>query len=498
MKQKYYEELSMSMYPSALLHRFGVNGKVSGSIYAVGEMKEVIPIIHGPRGCGYHYRYSARRRNYPYYNVISSEMEEGEIVFGGEEKLFQTIIETYRLYSPKLIVVIPTPVSDVIHDDITSAVKRAKDKGINVIGIKSELFSHRDKSYSAKRFKEVAKQRFGESKNLDFDIKGCGFTEVLYSLVEEVMVKTEVIPLTVNIEPIGFGPHGKQVLKEIEDTLRLVNVRVNSYFPSSTYEEVLAMPSASLNIIRRLRWAKKMKEKFGTPYLQINTIGRYSGIKGISQFYRDLGIKLGIENEMENLVKTKEKNALDRTSLVKEKISNYRVMIISRNIQSVPYLIEKYALDYAMDILSCVVILTDKTKKNLDINHSVLEGLKSKIDSAINECSKNTELIINPREEELEELSKNCDVIVGTEDYSFHRFGLPVIHPRHDTMSLSYESYIRSIEKMGEKLESSINKPNLIINKLGYDRESYPLLPHNNIIATEKMWSEMWLHRKGK
>ncbi|MCT4563427.1 MAG: nitrogenase component 1 [Maledivibacter sp.] len=498
MRQKYYEELSISMYPAALLHRFGVNGKVSGSIYAVGEMKGVIPIIHGPRGCGYHYRYSARRRNYPYYDVISSEMEEREIIFGGEEKLYETIIKTHELYSPKLIVVIPTPISDVIHDDIVSAVKRARDKGINVIDIKSELFSHRDKSYSAKRFKEVAKQKFGQSKNLDFDIKGCGFTEMLYAIVEDIMVKTEVIPLTVNIETIGFGPHGKQVLREVEDTLGLVNVRINTYFPSTSYEKVVTMSSASLNIVRRLRWAKNMKEKFGTPYLQINTTGRYSGIKGISEFYRDIGIQLGIEDAMENLIKIKEKNALDRVLLFKEKISAYRVMIISSNIQSVPYLIKKYAVDYGMNIIACTVILTEKTKKNLDIDDGVLSNLKNKIGSAINECSKTTELLINPTHKEVKKISRRCDVIVGTDDYSFHELGLPIVHPRHDTMSLSYESYISSVEKMYGKLKTSANKPNLILNKLEYDRESYPLLSKGNIIATEKMWSKMWLHRKGK
>ena len=59
MRQPFFEDLMTAMYPSGLLHTFGVNGKISGSVGAVGEMQEVLPLLHSPRGCGFHYRYSA-------------------------------------------------------------------------------------------------------------------------------------------------------------------------------------------------------------------------------------------------------------------------------------------------------------------------------------------------------------------------------------------------------------------------------------------------------
>ena len=52
MRQPFFEDLMTAMYPSGLLHTFGVNGKISGSVGAVGEMQDVLPIIHSPRGCG--------------------------------------------------------------------------------------------------------------------------------------------------------------------------------------------------------------------------------------------------------------------------------------------------------------------------------------------------------------------------------------------------------------------------------------------------------------
>ena len=56
MRQPFFEDLMTAMYPSGLLHTFGVNGKISGSVGAVGEMQEVLPLLHSPRGCGFHYR----------------------------------------------------------------------------------------------------------------------------------------------------------------------------------------------------------------------------------------------------------------------------------------------------------------------------------------------------------------------------------------------------------------------------------------------------------
>ena len=46
MRQPFFEDLMTAMYPSGLLHTFGVNGKISGSVGAVGEMQErMTPLV---------------------------------------------------------------------------------------------------------------------------------------------------------------------------------------------------------------------------------------------------------------------------------------------------------------------------------------------------------------------------------------------------------------------------------------------------------------------
>ena len=495
-KQNYFEDLTIAIYPSNLLHNFGVNGKISGSVYACGEMEGVIPIVHGPIGCGYHYRFSARRRHYPYFNLISSELTEEDIIYGGEDKLYSTIIDTYERYNPKLILIIPSPISDIINDDIEVVAKRAREKGINVISIKSELFSHRDKNYVRKRMAEVSKQKFGKGKNIDFDIMGCGYTEALYAMVDNVMVEQKPIQKSINIETIGWGKHGKLVIGEVEGFLAKAGITINSHFPSTSYENIVTLPKASLNIVRRLRWAKKMKEKFGTPYLQINTTGRYSGLDGICNFYMDVGKELDIALEMEELVDEEWRNAKVQVENDREEIKRHKVLVITRNLRSLPYLIKKYVLDYGVNISCCAAVLTDQSRKNLNIDDNILDNLLNRVKDSLNIYAPNIEFALNPDDDKLLLMSKNCDAIMGTDDFYYEKFGIPVINPIHEDISLSFESYIRTVKRIRDKLENIKNKPDLILNYFDFDRNNYLILDDKNIKSSREMWNRMWLNRK--
>ena len=87
-----YRHILKWIYPSIPLHLYGVNGKISGSIGAVSEIDgNVVAVLHGPSGCGYHYRFSSRCRYRPFFKLISSELTEREIVMGGIKKLRSVI-----------------------------------------------------------------------------------------------------------------------------------------------------------------------------------------------------------------------------------------------------------------------------------------------------------------------------------------------------------------------------------------------------------------------
>jgi nitrogenase molybdenum-iron protein alpha chain len=87
----------------------GCRGVVIGPIY------DIVHITHGPVGCGY-YSWLTRRNlarpapgqtNFMQY-CMNTDMQEDDIVFGGEKKLAAAIREAYALFKPKAISIYAT------------------------------------------------------------------------------------------------------------------------------------------------------------------------------------------------------------------------------------------------------------------------------------------------------------------------------------------------------------------------------------------------------
>jgi len=98
----------------------------------LGPTRDVLSITHGPIGCGY-YSWLTRRNqtrpptpedaNYMTYS-LSTDMQESEIVFGGEKKLAKAIDEAFELFHPKAIAVHATCPVGLIGDDIHVSPKK--------------------------------------------------------------------------------------------------------------------------------------------------------------------------------------------------------------------------------------------------------------------------------------------------------------------------------------------------------------------------------------
>ena len=379
MRQPFFEDLMTAMYPSGLLHTFGVNGKISGSVGAVGEMQEVLPLLHSPRGCGFHYRYSARRRHQPFYSVLTSNLEERDIICGGEEKLRQAIRDAWSRYRPGLIMVIPSPISDILNEDVRSVCAELRREGISVVGVQSELFSHRDKNYTRNRLKELAHQTITGDNRLEMELKGCGFTEALYALVEQVMEPSAQIPHSINIETVGWGSEGKAALRELEVFLNGCGIQVNTWIPSAPLSSLVHAPAAELNLVKRVRWARRMREKFGTAYLHIGGAGRYAGLDGICTFYRDIGQALRMEAAVEPVVLAARAQALEETAEARRRLGQARAVLVSRSIQQAPFELKSYVRDYGLSVSHLCVILTPESRKNLNVTPALEDVVEATI-----------------------------------------------------------------------------------------------------------------------
>ena len=112
----------------------------------MGPIKDVLCLTHGPIGCGY-YTWGTRRNfakaedgqdNYMQY-CVSTDMQETDVVFGGEKKLKQAIDEVVKIFNPGAICIFATCPVGLIGDDIDAvALEAGKEHGITVMAARCE------------------------------------------------------------------------------------------------------------------------------------------------------------------------------------------------------------------------------------------------------------------------------------------------------------------------------------------------------------------------
>ena len=118
MNQYYQDNMLFGMNPSSYLHRYAVNGKVSGNLACISEIKNAAVVLYSPRGCGFHYRCHVRSGQSPVYELECADLRNNDVIFGGEKKLTALLQKVEREQQPEIIFLLPSVVSDIINDDL--------------------------------------------------------------------------------------------------------------------------------------------------------------------------------------------------------------------------------------------------------------------------------------------------------------------------------------------------------------------------------------------
>lgn len=116
-----------------------------GARVVLNPITDAVHIVHGPIGCAsytWDIRGSLSSGSENYRNSFSTDLQERDIIFGGEKKLEKAIDEIVEGVSPKTIFVYSTCVVGVIGDDLEAVCKTAEEKhGIRVIPVQSSGFA---------------------------------------------------------------------------------------------------------------------------------------------------------------------------------------------------------------------------------------------------------------------------------------------------------------------------------------------------------------------
>ncbi|CAN2046778.1 Nitrogenase molybdenum-iron protein beta chain [Candidatus Magnetomoraceae bacterium gMMP-13] len=100
-----------------------------GAMYAALGIHGCLPHSHGSQGCCAYHRSALTRHYKEPVMAATSSFTEGSSVFGGQANLIQAINNIFTIYSPDIIAVHTTCLSETIGDDIPQIAKKAKDTG---------------------------------------------------------------------------------------------------------------------------------------------------------------------------------------------------------------------------------------------------------------------------------------------------------------------------------------------------------------------------------
>jgi nitrogenase alpha chain/nitrogenase component I, alpha chain len=265
-----------------------------------GPVKDVIQLQHGPIGCCY-YPWDVRPHiatgtSFHLNNVFSTDLSESNIVFGGEKKLYESIIEANKAFpDAQGVFIYSTCVAGVIGDDIDAVAKRAsKEIGKPVVAFACPGFR-------------------GVSQSLGHHVGN----ETLFKHVvgTEELPEAEKTPYDINL--VGeYNIRGDDWL--ILPLLEAIGLRVVCTFTGdSSIHDIAKMHGAKLNVVRCSRSAMyiadMMKEKYGTPNMEVDLYG----VQQTADDLRKIAKFFGLEAKAEEVI-------AKETAEIKDEMESYR------------------------------------------------------------------------------------------------------------------------------------------------------------------------------
>ncbi len=243
----------------------------------MGPTRDIINLTHGPVGCGF-YSWLTRRNqtdptttpdehNFMTY-CFTTDMQEREIVFGGEKKLRAAIQEAYDIFKPKMISVFSTCPVGLIGDDVHAVTKEMQEKlGITIFGFSCEGYK-------------------GVSQSAGHHVANNGLFQHIIGLDDTVKEGDYKVNLLgeYNIGGDEF------LIKELFDKCGIT--LISTFSGNSSVDHFANSHTADLNLImchRSINYvADMMEQKYGIPWMKINFIGAKAtsnSLRKIAEYY---------------------------------------------------------------------------------------------------------------------------------------------------------------------------------------------------------------------
>lgn len=346
--------LSKNVLRDEPLHGCAFNGAMNMSIH----IRDAVILAHSPKSCIYlSYQgvsSSGRRRLFErgvilpssiVPNMVSTEMTEDDMVFGGTEKLLDTVLKIKdRKPRPKAVIVVSSCPAGIIGDDIEKT-KALSEPDFPVIILKADG-------------------------NLTGDyLQGMlmAYTQLARQIIEPAAA---VCQNTVNVifEKV-VSKNTESNFNTMSRYLSRMGVRVNCRFLCNTdFDSLKNFCSAPLNLLAYKDYTGIIledffKKEYGSEFYEdpfpVGFAETESWLKGVGKFF-------GKEREAEEITKQNRRIYRERIGNVRKSLAGKKLMVVTYN-HDLDWIL-KTAMDAGMDIVKLCIL-----------NNSQDEGFRSRL-----------------------------------------------------------------------------------------------------------------------
>lgn len=292
----------------------GLQCQQINSMAALMSLEDSVFISHSPQGCvGCSimavdmYRVGQTHRgikNVKNPRIIVTNIDQKSVVFGGEQKLRESVKKAVERYSPKLIFIYASCASGIIGDDIDAISDDLQNEYPETVIIPIHCEGFKSK------------------------ICASGFDAAFLS-INKYILKKQRIPKQKGLVNL-FAPTTVSYAdqKEMERMLAQIGIEVN-YIPFySSLEKIRRIPAAeaSTSICKVFadEFMKTLEEDYDIPYS--HTVMPI-GIRNTDKWYRGIARVLGKENEVEEIIAREHERVEPLVAQLRQRLQGKRVFI---------------------------------------------------------------------------------------------------------------------------------------------------------------------------
>ncbi|MBI4724885.1 MAG: nitrogenase iron-molybdenum cofactor biosynthesis protein NifE, partial [Rhodomicrobium sp.] len=286
---------------------------------ALQPITDAAHLVHGPIACegnSWDNRGAKSSGSRLYRTGFTTDINETDVVFGGEKRLYRSIKEIIEKYDPPAVFVYQTCVPAMIGDDINAVCKKASEKfGKPCIPVNSPGFVG--------------------PKNLGNKLAG----EAILDYVIGTQEPEYTTPYDINI--IGeYNLSGE--LWQVKPLLDELGIRILACISGDAkYHEVAQSHRAKASMMvcskAMINVARKMEERYGIPFFE----GSFYGIGDMSDSLREIArllVERGAPDELiartEAVIAREEKRAWERIAFYRERLQGKKVLLITGGVKS--------------------------------------------------------------------------------------------------------------------------------------------------------------------